>query len=110
MSGIQSLLKTEKEAQEIVAKARQYRANKLKAAKSDAQVEIEAYKAKKAEELKKFEDEFNGSNEQLEADAENEVKTELAKIKKTAQEKKDAVVKLLVDSIVTPKPDLHINA
>lgn len=86
------------------------RAQKLKAAKTDAQAEIEAYKAKKAAELKKFEDEFAGSNQQLEADAEKEVETELEKIKKTAAEKKSEVVKLLVDSITTPKPSMHINA
>lgn len=86
------------------------RAQKLKAAKSDAQAEIEAYKQKKDEELKKFEAEFEGSNKQLEADAEKEVQSELEKIKKTAQEKKSAVVKLLVDSICSPKPELHVNA
>ncbi|GAV30422.1 hypothetical protein PMKS-003934 [Pichia membranifaciens] len=145
MSGIQSLLKTEKDAQEIVSKARQCmytnelpqlpqlhfqthsadtnipflfplsppfadRAQKLKAAKTDAQAEIEAYKAKKAAELKKFEDEFAGSNQKLEADADTEVQTELVKIKKTAEEKKTAVVKLLLESVTTPKPGLHVNA
>lgn len=60
--------------------------------------------------MKKFEDEFTGSNQKLETDAENEVQTELVKIKKTAQDKKSDVVKLLVNSISTPKPDLHINA
>lgn len=86
------------------------RAQKLKAAKSDAQAEIEAYKQKKEAELKKFEAEFEGSNKQLEEDAEKEVQSELEKIKKTAQEKKNAVVKLLVDSICSPKPELHVNA
>ncbi|GMM46768.1 H(+)-transporting V1 sector ATPase subunit G [Pichia kluyveri] len=109
MDGVKSLLKTEKDAQEIVAKARQYRASKLKAAKADAQAEIEAYKAKKAAELKKFEDEFAGSNEQLEITAETEVKTELSKIKKTAQDKKADVVKLLVNAISSPVPELHQN-
>lgn len=47
---------------------------------------------------------------QLEADAEKEVQSELEKIKKTAQEKKNAVVKLLVNSVSSPKPDLHVNA
>ncbi|AWU77871.1 uncharacterized protein C5L36_0D05970 [Pichia kudriavzevii] len=109
MSGIQSLLKTEKEAQEIVAKARQYRAQKLKAAKTDAQTEIEAYKATKAAELKSFQDEFAGANVQLESNAEKEVQVELEKIRKTALEKKDIVSKLLIDTISSPKPELHAN-
>ncbi|KAG0684229.1 H(+)-transporting V1 sector ATPase subunit G [Pichia californica] len=86
------------------------RASKLKAAKTDAQAEIEAYKAKKAAELKKFEDEFAGSNQKLETDADTEVQTELVKIKKTASDKKSDVVKLLVSSVASPKPNMHINA
>ncbi|GMM30290.1 H(+)-transporting V1 sector ATPase subunit G [Martiniozyma asiatica (nom. inval.)] len=109
MSGIQSLLKTEKEAQEIVSKARQYRAQKLKAAKVDAQAEIEAYKAKKAQELAAFEGEFEGANKKLEVDAENQVVGELEQVKKTAASKKADVVKLLVTSVASPKPELHIN-
>jgi ATP synthase subunit G len=107
---VKSLLKTEKEAQQIVATARSYRASKLKAAKADAQAEIETYKAKKAAELKAFQDEFASSNVQLEENAAKEVQTELAKIKQTAQEKKAAVIKLLVDSVTSPKPELHANA
>ncbi|ODV86465.1 hypothetical protein CANARDRAFT_27669 [[Candida] arabinofermentans NRRL YB-2248] len=109
MSGIQSLLKTEKEAQEIVSQARTYRAQKLKAAKLDAQKEIDAYKAKKEAELKQFEDEFSGSNKKLEDEAENQVKDELVKIKKTAEAKKSDVIELLIDSVTQPKPELHIN-
>lgn len=60
--------------------------------------------------MAKYESEFAGSNEKLEKDAETEVQTELSKIKKTAEEKKAAVVKLLVNSIATPKPDMHVNA
>ncbi|KAH3671958.1 hypothetical protein OGAPHI_000144 [Ogataea philodendri] len=86
------------------------RAQKLKDAKSDAQKEIEQYKAKKDAELKKFEDEFVGSNQKLEEEADNQVKDELSKIKKTAEAKKSAVIKLLIDAVVAPKPELHINA
>lgn len=60
--------------------------------------------------MKKFEDEFAGSNQKLEADADTEVQTELVKIKKTAEEKKTQVVKLLLESVTTPKPGLHVNA
>ncbi|ESX01977.1 hypothetical protein HPODL_04742 [Ogataea parapolymorpha DL-1] len=110
MSGIQSLLKTEKEAQEIVSQARQYRAQKLKDAKSDAQKEIEQYRLKKEAELKKYEEEFQGSNQKLEREAEEQVKDELANIKKTCESKKENVIKLLIDAVISPKPDLHINA
>lgn len=85
------------------------RAQKLKAAKTDAQTEIEAYKATKAAELKSFQDEFAGANVQLESNAEKEVQVELEKIRKTALEKKDIVSKLLIDTISSPKPELHAN-
>lgn len=103
-------MKTEREAQEIVTEARQYRTERLKAAKSDAQVEIEAYKAKKADELKEFEAKFAGANDELEKEAQKEAETGLLEINKLASEKKDTVVKLLVESVATAKPELHINA
>ncbi|VEU19303.1 DEKNAAC100011 [Brettanomyces naardenensis] len=107
--GIQSLLKTEKDAQEIVSQARRYRTQKLKAAKLDAKAEIDAYKAKKAEELKKFEDEFVGANKKAEEEADKQVQGELEGIKKTAASKEAAVVKLLVDAVGTPSPELPTN-
>ncbi|GME78725.1 unnamed protein product [[Candida] boidinii] len=100
---------TEKEAQEVVAEARQYRAQKLKAAKTDASAEVDAYKAKKDAELKKFEENFSGNNKQLEDDAEKSVVEELAKIKKTCEAKKSDVIKLLVKAVTEPKPSLHAN-
>mmetsp|Transcript_10194 Transcript_10194/g.30700 ORF Transcript_10194/g.30700 Transcript_10194/m.30700 type:complete len:118 (+) Transcript_10194:228-581(+) len=42
--GIQKLLAAEKEAQEIVAKARKAKSDRLKQAKAEAEKEIEAYK------------------------------------------------------------------
>ncbi|GME93887.1 unnamed protein product [[Candida] boidinii] len=112
---------TEKEAQEVVSEARQYRAQKLKAAKTDASAEVDAYKAKKDAELKKFEETvsfkfiliysnlFSGNNKQLEDDAEKSVVEELAKIKKTCEAKKSDVINLLVKAVTEPKPALHAN-
>lgn len=109
-SGIQSLLKTEREAQEIVSEARRYRGERLKAAKADAQGEIEAYKAKKAAELEAFEAQFAGANAQLEKDAEAEAEAGLKEITQLVAQKKDQVVKLLVESVANAKPEMHINA
>lgn len=109
-SGIQSLLQTEKDAQQVVADARAYRAEKLRAAKADAQKEIAAYKQKKAEELAAFESQFDGANTQLEADADAEAQQETAAIQKTAQEKQKAVVSILVNAVANSNPAMHINA
>lgn len=109
-SSIQSLLKTEKEAAEIVNEARRYRTSRLKLAKSDAQKEIDDYKNQKEEELKKYESEHTGLNDQIEKDAEAKVELELKDIQKKFEEKKDAVVKLLIDAATKPSPELHTNA
>ncbi|EGW33012.1 uncharacterized protein SPAPADRAFT_136799 [Spathaspora passalidarum NRRL Y-27907] len=109
-SGIQSLLKTEKEAAEIVNEARKYRTNRLKSAKQDAQGEIDAYKKQKEAELKAYEKEHEGLNESIDKEADSQVEKELAAINAKYSEKKDVVVKLLVDATIKPTPELHINA
>lgn len=109
-SSIQSLLKTEKEAAEIVNEARRYRASRLKSAKADAQKEIDEYKAQKETELKKFENDHAGLNESIEKDSDKQVEQELTEIKAKFAEKKSAVIKLLVDAAAHPVPELHINA
>lgn len=109
-SGIQSLLKTEKEAAEIVNEARKYRTQRLKSAKQDAQGEIDAYKKKKEQELKTYEKEHEGLNEQIDRVADAQVEKELNNIRAKYADKKEAVIKLLVDTTVKPTPELHINA
>lgn len=109
-SGIQALLKTEKEAAEIVNEARKYRTNRLKSAKADAQKEIDEYKAQKEAELKKYESDHSGLNDSISKDADVQVESALKDIKGKYAEKKSSVVKLLVDATTTPAPELHINA
>lgn len=109
-SGIQELLKTEKDAAEIVNEARKYRTSRLKSAKADAQSEIDEYKNQKEAELKAYEKEHEGLNEQVNKEADEQVEAELKSIKAKYAEKKSSVVKLLVDATINPKPQLHVNA
>ena len=109
-NGIATLLKAEKEAHEIVSQARKYRQDKLKQAKSDAAKEIEAYKAKKDQELKDFESQNVGSTAELEKKADQDVQGELAEIKKISKAKTADVIKLLVAAVTEPIPEMHINA
>lgn len=109
-SSIQSLLKSEKEAAEIVNEARKYRTSRLKTAKADAQKEIDEYKAQKEAELKKYEADHAGLNETIEKEADAQVEQDLIEIKKQYAAKKDAVVKMLVKAATTPTPEMHINA
>ncbi|CDK24987.1 unnamed protein product [Kuraishia capsulata CBS 1993] len=104
------IVSNQNEAHEIVSQARQYRAQKLKAAKADAAADIDVYKKKKEAELKGYEQEHSGSNKAAEEAAEAAVESELKAIKKTAAEKQAAVVKLLLEAVTKPTPELHINA
>lgn len=52
--GIATLLDAEKESSKIVAKARQYRVQRLKEARSEALKEIEAFKVAKEKEFQKI--------------------------------------------------------
>ncbi|KAH3673278.1 hypothetical protein WICMUC_003737 [Wickerhamomyces mucosus] len=99
----------EKEAHKIVAEARQYRTDRLKQAKVDANAEVEAYKQKKLAELKEFESQVR-LNEAADKEAQEQVQTELHEIKELAAKKKDEVVKLLVNAVIKPTPELHVNA
>lgn len=109
-SGIQALLKTEKDAAEIVNEARKYRTNRLKTAKADAQGEIDEYKKQKETELKNYEKEHEGLNESIEKDADSQVEKELKEIKAKFEGKQDSVVKLLIDATIKPTPEIHVNA
>lgn len=109
-SSIQSLLKTEKDAAEIVNEARRYRTSRLKSAKSDAQADIDEYKSQKEAELNKYEADHAGLNESIEKDSDKQVEEELQEIKKKFSEKKQAVIDLLVEAATKPTPELHINA
>ncbi|SCW02702.1 LAFE_0F12398g1_1 [Lachancea fermentati] len=109
-NGIATLLKAEKEAHEIVSKARHYRQEKLKQAKTDAANEINAYKLQKEQELKDFEAKNAGGVSGLEKDAEAKVQTELKEIQKTAAKKEKDVVKLLIDAVTKPVAEMHVNA
>ncbi|KAK7202937.1 H+-ATPase G subunit-domain-containing protein [Myxozyma melibiosi] len=109
-TGIQTLLEAEKEAQAIVAKARAYRTQKLKDARTEATKEIEAYKASKEAEFKAFEAEHSSSNTKAEEEANAGVQQELIDIKELAAKTKDKVIADLIDAVTKPSPSLHINA
>ncbi|KAK9378201.1 H+-ATPase G subunit-domain-containing protein [Kockiozyma suomiensis] len=109
-TGIQTLLEAEKEAQAIVAKARAYRTQKLKDARSEASKEISAYKASKETEFKEFEGQHSSSNSKAEEEANAGVQQELIDIKALAAKAKDSVIVELIEAVTKPTPTLHINA
>lgn len=126
-ASIQTLLEAEKDAQQIVEKARQYRTQRLKDARSEAQKEIEKYKSTKEAEFKQYESKVNlmtvyrvwlwiltaknsGNNEEIEKDAQKSIESQLSEIKKTHEDGKKVLVENLLAAIVKSDPQMHINA
>ena len=123
-AGIQTLLEAEKDAQNIVEKARQYRTQRVKDARSEAQKEIENYKATKEKAFKSFEsdvgvpvyyiqaanDQNSGANDKAEDDMKVEVNDRLEEIKKSVADGKSVIVKNVLAAIVKADPQMHMNA
>ncbi|OQE26887.1 hypothetical protein PENFLA_c006G04451 [Penicillium flavigenum] len=111
-AGIQTLLDAEREAQKIVQKAREYRTQRIRDAKSEAQKEIEEYKNQKEEEYKKFEGEHSSGYKVSEAEADKEAEVKLQEIKDAGKKQGDKVVADLirVTTDVKPEPSEKIKA
>ncbi|CAO3574482.1 unnamed protein product [Mortierella alpina] len=109
-SGIQTLLDAEKEASKIVQKARQYRVQRLKEARTEAAHEIEELKASKQEAFKKFEQEHAGSSDQTSQRVEVETEQKRAEIQAAFDQNRDAVLQKLLETVYTVEPKIHVNA
>ncbi|OQD62544.1 hypothetical protein PENPOL_c012G01667 [Penicillium polonicum] len=106
-AGIQTLLdnrQAEREAQKIVQKAREYRTQRIRDAKSEAQKEIEEYRNQKEEEYKKFEGEHSSGYKVSEAEADKEAEVKLQEIKEAGKEKGDKVIADLIRVTTDVKP------
>ncbi|TPX35640.1 hypothetical protein SmJEL517_g01985 [Synchytrium microbalum] len=108
-TGIQTLLEAEKEAAKIVAKARQYRTQRLKDARSEAVKEIEALKAEKNAEFVNFEKQYGGSSDEAVSKVNAETEVALKGIQDSLRQSKDAVIAKLLSATATVKPEVHAN-
>lgn len=109
-NGIATLLKAEKEAQEIVSQARKYRQDKLKEAKKDASREIAEYKAQRDAQLSEHSKQNEGGLDALEAQAEGSIQQQLDEIDQIAKDKKQQVADLLIKAVINPVGGMHVNA
>jgi len=107
--GIQTLLEAEKEAAKIVQQARQYRAQRLKDARTEATKEIEEYKRAKEEEFKAFQASHAGTTSTAQSAVDKETEINLQNITESYGANKDKVVKKLLDRVVLVQPELHRN-
>lgn len=108
--GVQVLLDAEKEANRQVQQARQYRVQRLKDARHDAQREIEALKRLKQEEYTLYERSVMGSLDETVAQYGRETATKLEEIKRTGEEKCEEVAKVLLETVLKVEPQMHRNA
>ncbi|CAM0135317.1 hypothetical protein VKS41_000098 [Umbelopsis sp. WA50703] len=107
--GINTLLEAEREAAKIVEKAKQYRVQRLKDARTEANKEIEEIKAQKNAEYQKFVSEHAGESTGA-SKVEAETEEKLKEIDQQYKENKQKVVQKMMESLVTVKPAPHENS
>ncbi|KXS17564.1 H+-ATPase G subunit [Gonapodya prolifera JEL478] len=106
-AGIQTLLEAEKEAAKIVAKARQYRIQRLKDARTEATKEIEALKSQKAADFSTFEKQFLGSADETVSKVTAETDEKLKDVEVLFKKNKDQVLAKLLAEVVAVKPKVR---
>ncbi|KAJ3289867.1 H(+)-transporting V1 sector ATPase subunit G [Borealophlyctis nickersoniae] len=108
--GISTLLEAEKESSKIVTKARQYRVQRLKDARTEAAKEIEALKAQKNKEFADFEKQFGGSSEDTFAKVNAETEERLIEVNEAYKKNKVLVIERLLAAVNNVQPQIHPNA
>ncbi|GAA6041089.1 hypothetical protein JCM8097_004713 [Rhodosporidiobolus ruineniae] len=107
--GIATLLDAEKEASQIVAKAREYRNQRLKEARGEASKEIDALRAKKDQEFRDFEQQHSGDSSTSQEEVNASTAVTLEQIQRSFEEHSAGVVDLLLERVVQVQPALHRN-
>ena len=86
------------------------RVQRLKDARREAQLEIEALKQVKHEEYLEYERSVLGSLDVTIAECAQETATTLEEIRKTATEKSKDAVEAVLDAVLAVKPAIHLNS
>ena len=102
-------MEAEKEAAKIVQKARTYRTQKLKDARSEASKEIEELKKQKEEEFTKFQKENQGNQSESQSQIDKETQEKLQTINKAFDANQKQVVEKLLQRVTQTKAELHRN-
>ncbi|KAJ3338703.1 H(+)-transporting V1 sector ATPase subunit G [Kappamyces sp. JEL0680] len=120
MSQVQTLLQAEKEASQVVAKAKSCksrplttladRIQRLKDARAEAQKEIETLKAQKNQEFIEYEKKYAGDTGENVKEAERETIKQLEVIASDFAKNKQSVIAKLLQTIGECKPQIHANA
>lgn len=109
-SGIQTLLEAEKEASEIIARARKQKTQRLKEAKDEAEKEIQEFRAKKEEEFQAYLATNSGNTDEATKKLQLETDQKLKDVQQAYLLNKEAVIKKLLEAVAAIDPKPHINA
>ena len=107
--GIQMLKEAEIEAAKIVQKARQYRVQRLKDAKTEAAQELAALQEQKQDELNVIESSFTGSSDLEIAALRQQTDLAIDQTRKAIQENRQQVIDNLLHGVFNPVPVVHAN-
>ncbi|GAB5587268.1 hypothetical protein Unana1_02168 [Umbelopsis nana] len=107
--GINTLLEAEREASKIVEKAKQYRVQRLKDARTEASKEIEDIKAQKNTEYQLFVSEHAGESGDA-GKVHEETEQKLQQIAEEYKQNKQKVIEKMMESLITVKPAPHENS
>ncbi|CAG8578729.1 11490_t:CDS:2, partial [Ambispora leptoticha] len=107
--GITTLLEAEKEAAKTVQRARQYRVQKLKDARTEAAKEIEALKEQKNAEYKDFAAKHVGSSGQSVAKVTADEQDKLKEIETAVEKNRSLVTERLLAAVTKVEPRMHRN-
>ncbi|KAI9208624.1 H+-ATPase G subunit-domain-containing protein [Polychytrium aggregatum] len=108
--GISTLLEAEKEASKVIQKARQYRVQRLKDARSEAAKEIDVLKGEKQQEFVQFEQQFAGSSDSAFAGVTKETDDRLTSINAAYLQHKHTVIDKMLAAVENVHPKIHPNA
>ncbi|XP_045201438.1 probable V-type proton ATPase subunit G [Mercenaria mercenaria] len=108
-TGIQQLLAAEKRAADKVSEARKRKGRRLKQAKEEAQAEIEAYRNKRENDYKRYEQSVLGSRGDREKQIDKDTQDKIRTIEQNVQKHKQQALKSLLDMVYDIKPELHTN-
>ncbi|KAI8618715.1 H+-ATPase G subunit-domain-containing protein, partial [Chytriomyces sp. MP71] len=104
--GIQTLLDAEKDASKIVTKARQYRVQRLKDARAEAQKEIESLKGEKQKEFAGYEQKFSGSSDDSFTKVTADTDRKIVEIDAQCKQNKDLVIERMLAAMMNVKPQV----
>eukprot|EP00088_Acartia_fossae_P050543 TRINITY_DN56639_c0_g1_i1.p1 TRINITY_DN56639_c0_g1~~TRINITY_DN56639_c0_g1_i1.p1 ORF type:complete len:117 (+),score=11.49 TRINITY_DN56639_c0_g1_i1:113-463(+) len=106
---IHQILEAEKEATKIVEKAREYRTQRLKEARSEAQKEINDHGAKAKADFEGYEKSGSGTSDVVVQTANRDTDAKEQQILRQYEMNKEQAIKVMVEAVWRVQPEVHRN-